>query len=109
MKEKQKTLYKLANSNNLWEKRISILATFTFINHNKFKDSLKIAKILLNDKHDLIHKATGWMLREIGKKDQTLLEKFLIQNYSKIPRTTLRYAIEKFPEEKRKKYLNNQI
>jgi 3-methyladenine DNA glycosylase AlkD len=99
-------LYKLAKSNNLWEKRISILATFTFIKNKEFKDSLKIAEILLKDKHDLIHKAVGWMLREIGKRDQPIEEKFLKKHYKQMPRTMLRYAIEKFKPKKREWYLN---
>jgi len=104
--EKDKSiLYKLANSDNLWEKRIAVLATFTFIKNNRFDDSLKISEILLKDKHDLIHKAVGWMLREIGKKDQKTEEDFLKKHYKNMPRTMLRYSIEKFSEEKRKFYL----
>lgn len=102
----KKILHKLAKSNNLWEKRIAIVSTLNFIKNNQLNHTLKISKILLNDKHDLIHKAIGWMLREIGKKDQKLLEQFLDQNIKQIPRTTLRYAIEKFPKQKRKEYLN---
>ena len=98
-------LYSLANSQNLWEKRIAIISTLHFIKNNQFEDSLNISKILLKDTHDLINKAVGWMLREIGKRDLKILEKFLKQNYQEMPRTTLRYAIEKFPEEKRKLYL----
>jgi len=104
--DKEKTiLYNLANSNNLWENRIAIISTFAFINNNQFEDSLKLAKILLNHKHDLIHKAIGWMLREIGKKDQQTEEQFLKKYYKKMPRTMLRYAIERFEETKRQSYL----
>jgi 3-methyladenine DNA glycosylase AlkD len=110
LQDKDKSiLYQLARSPNLWEKRIAIVSTYTFIRNNQFKDTLAISKILLNDKHDLIHKAVGWMLREVGKRDQNKLETFLKQNYNKVSRTTLRYAIERFPEEKRRAYLKNQI
>jgi 3-methyladenine DNA glycosylase AlkD len=102
-------LYELAKSKNLWEKRISIISTFAFIRKNEFDDCLKISEILLNDSHDLIQKAVGWMLREIGKKDKKILEDFLKLNYKKMPRTMLRYSIEKFPEEKRKQYLKGEI
>lgn len=98
-------LYKFAKSKNLWEKRISILATFWFIKNKKYIDSFKIAEILMNDKHDLIHKAVGWMLREIGKRNLAEEEKFLQKYKGKLPRTTLRYAIEKFEEGKRLRYL----
>jgi 3-methyladenine DNA glycosylase AlkD len=98
-------LYKLASSENLWDKRISIVSTYTFIKENQFKDTLKISKMLLGDRHDLIHKAVGWMLREVGKRDIEVLKKFLRDNYNELPRTTLRYAIERFPEDLRKKYL----
>ncbi|MDP2090438.1 MAG: DNA alkylation repair protein [Candidatus Gracilibacteria bacterium] len=99
-------LYELSKSDNLWEKRISIISTFFFIAKKDFNDSLKICKILMNDSHDLIHKATGWALREIGKKDEEVLTKFLDENTLHMPRTMLRYAIEKFDENKRKHYLN---
>lgn len=102
-------IYKLAVSENLWEKRISIISTFTFIRNNEFEDAMKISEILLKDKHDLIHKAVGWMLREIGKKDQEILERFLKEHYKKMPRTMLRYSIERFEEGKRRKYLMGEI
>lgn len=99
-------LLKLTKSENIWERRIAVLATFQFIKNNQFDESLKIAKMLLNDKHDLIHKAVGWMLREVGKKDLQTEEKFLKKYYKKMPRTMLRYAIEKFPKDKRMAYLS---
>jgi len=105
---KEKTIiYKLAKSKNIWEKRIAILTTFAFIRNNKFEETLKISEILLNDKHDLIQKAVGWMLREVGKKDEKAELKFLDKNYKKMPRTMLRYSIERLEEKKRKFYLEN--
>lgn len=101
----RKILYKLAHSSLLWDRRIAIISTFTFIHKNQFEDTLKISEILLNDKHDLIHKAIGWMLREVGKRDKKALTNFLDKNISKLPRTALRYAIEKFPESERLHYL----
>ena len=98
-------LYRLAKSKNLWEKRIAILATYTFIKNNQYGDTLKIAKILLNDDHDLIHKAVGWMLREVGKRNQKTEEIFLQKYYRQMPRTMLRYAIERFTPAQRKAYL----
>src|SRR3989344_4538 len=105
----RKIIYKLANSKDLWEKRIAVLATFMLIKHNQYEDTLNISTILLNDQHDLIHKAVGWALREIGKKDQKVEETFLHQHYQTMPRTMLRYAIEKFPEPLRKQYLHSKI
>ena len=99
-------LYKLAKSQSLWERRIAMLACFTFIRNKETKDTLRLAQILLKDEHDLIHKAVGWMLRELGKRiDQTIEEKFLQRYYRTMPRTMLRYAIERFSEQKRKYYL----
>ena len=98
-------LYKLAGSKNLWEKRIAIIATSAFIDKNQLSDTLKIAKILIGDKHDLIHKAVGWMLREVGKRSLKTEEAFLKKNYKIMPRTMLRYAIERFPERLRRQLM----
>ena len=94
-----------AKSDNLWERRIAIVATFAFIKHTEFAPTLSISKLLLNDQEDLIHKALGWMLREIYKKDAKTCEAFLRENYAQLPRTTLRYAIERMQEDKRQRYL----
>ncbi|MDD5032862.1 MAG: DNA alkylation repair protein [Candidatus Pacebacteria bacterium] len=102
---KRAILYKLARSKNLWERRIAVLATAMFIKNSDFNDILKISEILLNDRHDLIHKAVGWMLREVGKRDKKILEKFLNKHALKMPRVMLRYSIEKFGERERKIYL----
>ena len=108
--EKDKApLYDLVQSKNLWERRISIISTFYFIRQNEFDDTLKLAKILLNDKEDLIHKAVGWMLREVGKREIEFEEEFLQEHYKIMPRTMLRYAIEKFTETSRKMYLRGEV
>ena len=105
----KRILEKLAGSKNLWEKRISMIATYQFIKENQFDTAMAIAEILLNDENDLIHKAVGWMLREIGKRDKKTEEIFLKDRYKRMPRTMLRYAIEKFSENKRKAYLLGKI
>jgi len=105
----RRPLYDLARSGHLWKKRIAILSTFYFIRQNDFSDTLRISTILLRDDHDLIHKAVGWMLREVGKRSLDSEERFLQKHYRDMPRTMLRYAIERFPEAKRKKYLKGTI
>lgn len=117
--KKRSELYKLAKSKNLWARRIAIVSTLTFIKAGDFVDAFSISKQLLKDEHDLIHKAVGWMLREIGKKETgkgkagqykaPRLSKFLKENYANLPRTTLRYAIEHFPEKTRKQMLNGKF
>ncbi|OGK47890.1 DNA alkylation repair protein [Candidatus Roizmanbacteria bacterium RIFCSPLOWO2_01_FULL_40_13] len=108
--DKDKTiLYELVKSENFWERRIAVLATFYFINKNQFADALKVGELLLEDNHDLIHKATGWMLREIGKRDQKAEEGFLSKYCKIMPRTMLRYAIERFSESMRKYYLGKKL
>ncbi|HEA26212.1 MAG TPA: DNA alkylation repair protein [Ectothiorhodospiraceae bacterium] len=102
-------LYKLAKSIDLWERRIAIIATFAFIRVNDFDDVLMISKQLINDPQDLIHKAVGWMLREVGKRDQQREERYLKKRYRQMPRTMLRYAIERFPEKLRNSYLNGIV
>jgi 3-methyladenine DNA glycosylase AlkD len=105
----RKILYEFARSDNLWKKRIAIMATFGFIGKNQFEETLKLSEILLHDKHDLIHKAVGWMLREVGNKDRAKEEVFLKKHLQVMPRTMLRYAIEKFPENLRQQYLKNEF
>lgn len=106
LKDKDKSiLYQLAKSDNIWERRIAIISAFASIRNNDFKDVVKISEILLNDKHDLIHKAVGWMLREMGKREPLYLIRFLNRHYKEMPRTMLRYSIEKLPEKQRKFYL----
>ncbi len=104
-KEKRKILYKLSKSKNLWQQRISIVSTYPMIKRKEFEDTLNISKLLLSHKHDLIHKAVGWMLREVGKQDMNVLRKFLNENINTIPRTTLRCSIERMNESERKGYL----
>ncbi|MCK4869990.1 MAG: DNA alkylation repair protein [Gammaproteobacteria bacterium] len=96
-------------ADNLWVRRVAMLAPFYFIRQGEFKDALVVAKLLLNDKENLIHKAVGWMLREVGKRDLVVEEKFLQQHYYKMPRTMLRYAIERFDETKRIAYLRGEV
>ena len=101
----RRILYRLAKSRNLWERRIAIVSTSAFIRTGEIEDTFAIAKLLLADDHDLIHKAVGWMLREAGKHSAPALLRFLKENYSALPRTTLRYAIERFPAPQRKRLL----
>lgn len=101
-------LNRLAKSKNLWQRRIAILATFAFIKRKKLTLTFDLAKKFLTDRHDLMHKAVGWMLREAGKRDVKNLKKFLDQHAARLPRTMLRYSIEKFNEVERKKYLKNK-
>ncbi len=108
-KKDRKILYKLARSKSLWENRSAIVATQMLIRNHQYEDTLEIAEILLDHPHDLIHKAVGWMLREVGNKDLKTEETFLKKYYKKMPRTMLRYAIEKFEENTRQKYLKGEI
>ena len=106
LKDKNKSpLYELAKSKSMWERRIAILSTFHYIKNEMYEETLKISKMLLDDKEDLIQKAVGWMLREVGKRDLLTEETFLKAHYQDMPRTMLRYAIEKFPEINRQRYL----
>jgi 3-methyladenine DNA glycosylase AlkD len=105
----KKVLYHLAKSEDLWERRIAIMSTFHFIRQDEFSETLKIAEILIADREDLIHKAVGWMLREVGKRNLQFEEQFLKLYYQKMPRTMLRYAIEKFPKARRRLFLKGKI
>jgi len=109
IKEGNEMIRHLAKSESLWERRIAIISTFAFIKKRSFGETLAVSDILIKDEHDLIHKAVGWMLREVGKKKPEILEIFLKTRYKEMPRTMLRYAVEKMPEEKRKKYLKGEI
>jgi 3-methyladenine DNA glycosylase AlkD len=102
-------LYELVRSTDLWERRIAVLATFHFIRGGQFHDTLRLCGILLDDPHELLHKASGWMLREVGKRDREAEEIFLRRHYRQMPRTMLRYAIEKFPEPLRQGYLKGTL
>jgi 3-methyladenine DNA glycosylase AlkD len=102
-------LTRLARSKLLWERRIAIIATFDYIARGEFDETFRIADLLLHDDHDLIHKAVGWLLREIGKRDGELERAFLSTRYKTMPRTMLRYAIERFPDVERRRYLTGQI
>ena len=102
-------LYKLAHSDVLWERRIAVMATYYFIHKDDFEDTLQLSELLLTDQEDLIHKVVGWMLRELGKRNYDLEDAFLENHYRDMPRTMLRYAIEKFPEERRQAYLKGTV
>jgi len=102
-------LFELAKSDSLWERRIAIISTYQFINKNRFTETLAVSKLLMNDEEDLIHKAVGWMLREVGNRDVAVEKDFLKIHYRKMPRTMLRYAIEKFSDRERKRYLEGTV
>lgn len=99
-------LRRLARSHTLWERRIAIVSTLTFIRHDQFDDTIALAAVLMDDAHDLMHKAVGWMLREVGKRDQSVLCRFLDAHAATMPRTMLRYAIERLPVSRRRQYMD---
>lgn len=105
----RKILYNLAKSKNIWERRIAVISTFGFLRQQDFSTTLEMSKLLLTDKHDLIHKAVGWMLREVGKRDQQILLDFLEKYYQQMPRVMLRYSIEKLNQQQKNKYLNKAL
>jgi 3-methyladenine DNA glycosylase AlkD len=109
LNRKKDILYKLAKSSNLWSQRIAVVSTLAFIKKGKYEDTLKISQLLLNRQHDLIHKAIGWMLREIWKREPSVTEEFIKEHYEDISRTTLRYAIERMEETKRQKFLKGEF
>ncbi|MHC4434880.1 MAG: DNA alkylation repair protein [Planctomycetota bacterium] len=102
----RRPIYRLVRSSVLWERRIGVMSTFHFVKREDFSDTLAIAELLLGDKEDLIHKAVGWMLREVGNRDRKTEERFLTRHYKQMPRTMLRYAIEKLPDVERLAYLH---
>jgi 3-methyladenine DNA glycosylase AlkD len=109
LERSKRPLYRLARSRNLWERRIAIVATHPSIRRGDFEPTLRVATMLLADREDLIHKAVGWMLREVGKRDVAVLERYLREHHAEMPRTALRYAIERFAETKRKRYLKGTV
>lgn len=109
LERSRRPLRRLARSKNLWERRIAIIATYHFIKHEQFDDTLELAAILRDDPEDLIHKAVGWMLREVGNRNRAAEEGFLQAHHQQMPRTMLRYAIEKFPERRRQQYLQGRV
>jgi len=107
-KKDRSILYKLAKSDNLWERRIAVVSTYSLIKNGEYSDTLRLSQELISDKQDLMHKAVGWMLREVGKKDEKVLVEFLEKNCSKMPRTALRYSIERMDEKKRKYFMRKK-